>query len=464
MASNFSNLGFRIESPQEFHDLTKRAAGNSTPVPTYVGGAYLHSSTPEGVELWTQVSPDKELIGCNPHFVGDSKFLPEGGFAVEITRIISVDGAPLDGRLVGTIASDDASGCPIVFDVPDFRQYAARLTLPTRARVQLAALPHEFSASPTGDAFLADQASALAGPGMAAESFIPSGTFKPGGEAIEAPVAQAVLTGRILASERRTNTFSGLPFYALTVRTLGGVMDMAVDPSLVSREPVVGGVVFGSFWLSGRLLEPLPPPPVAKTSATPPPLPKTAPDKKSKWMFNPFKKRKPVLPDGPHPQHRNYARMAVPLALTSQRSGFLGMLMTEQATQTMRENWQRGAARILPPEQLISPAALSVEAFHHKQHLCALIVFPPPNAPGEAHFGFIVAGPGPSGDWAPEVRAALPVRYFLLERSTSDTPTIFEWRPSHTQGEEVFDSHGSGPSPLNPMDFVETIFKRFCGL
>lgn len=245
----------------------------------------MHFSTPEGVELWIQVSPDKELIGCKPHFAGRTQPPSDGGFAVEITRIISVDGAPLDGRLVGTITSEDASGCPIVFDVPDFRQYAARLTLPTRARVQIAALPHEFSASPTEDAFLTDQASTLGGPGMAAESFIPSGTFKPGGEAIEPPVAQAVLTGRILASERRTNSFSGLPFYALTVRTLGGVIDMAVDPSLVSTEPIVGGVIIGSFWLSGRLLEPLPPPPTAKAPATPPPLPKTSPEKKPKWKF-----------------------------------------------------------------------------------------------------------------------------------------------------------------------------------
>lgn len=285
MASTFSNLGFRIESPQQFHYLAMRAALSSTPIPTYVGGAYLHFTSPEGVELWIQFSPDKELIGCNPHFAGRTQPPHDAGFAVEITRIISVEGAPLDGRLVGTMASEDACGCPIVFDVPDFRQYAARLTLPTHARVQLAALPGEFRASPTEDAFRADQASMTGAPGMAAESFIPSGTFKPDGAVIEPPLPQAVLTGRILACERRTNSFSKLPFYALTVRTLGGVIDMAVDPSFVSSAPVVGGIVFGSFWLSGRLLEPLPPPPTTKSEATPPPLPKTTPEKKPKWKF-----------------------------------------------------------------------------------------------------------------------------------------------------------------------------------
>jgi hypothetical protein len=285
MASNFSNIGLQIGSPQEFQDLATKAAGRSTPVPTFVGGAYLHFSTPEGVELWIQVSPDKDIVGCNPHFAGSSRHVADEGFAVDIARIISIDGAPLDGRLVGTIASEEASGCPIVFDVPDFRQYAARLTPPTRAKFQIAAFPHEFTASPSEESFRADQAAKLGGPGMAAESFIPSGTFRPGGDSIEPPEAQAVLAGRILAAERRINSFSGHAFYALSVKTLGGVIDMPVDPQLISSAPVVGGVVFGSFWLSGRLLEPLPPPPIPRSAAIPPSLPKTTPEKKSRWKF-----------------------------------------------------------------------------------------------------------------------------------------------------------------------------------
>ena len=285
MASNFSNIGLQISSPQEFQELVTKAASRSTPVPTFVGGAYLHFSTPEGVELWAQMSPNKELVGCNPHFVGDSPQLPDPGFAVDVTRIINIDGAPLDGRIVGTIASADASGCPIVFDVPDFRQHAARLTLPTRAKFQVAAFPHDLTASASEDAFHADQAARLGGPGMAAESFIPSGTFKPGGGTIEPPEAHAVLAGRILAAERRINSMSGRPFYALSVKTLGGVIDMPVDPQLISGAPVVGGVVFGSFWLSAQLLEPFPPPPIPTPPAVPPPLPKTTPEKKSKWKF-----------------------------------------------------------------------------------------------------------------------------------------------------------------------------------
>jgi hypothetical protein len=285
MASHFSNIGFQVESPQQFQDIATKAAACSTPVPTFVGGAYQHFSTPEGVELWIQVSPNKELIGCNPHFAGFSSSPLNLGFSIDVTRVISVDGSPLDGRIMGTIASDEASGCPIVFDVPDFRQYAARLTLPARARVQLAAFPHEFSASPSEEAFHADQAARLGSPGMAAESFIPSGTFKPGGGVIEPPVAEAVFTGRILAAERRTNSLTGASFHALRVKTLGGIIDMVVDPQLVSSPLVIGGVIFSSAWLSGRLLDPLPPPPPPRLPTTPPPLPGSPAERKPKWKF-----------------------------------------------------------------------------------------------------------------------------------------------------------------------------------
>ncbi len=285
MPSNFSNIGFQVGNVEELKQLTAMAAGRSTRVSSSIGGAYLHCASPEGAELWIQVSPDNDLIGCNPHFSNQTQRAPDAEFVVNLSRIISHDDMPLDGRLAGAIASEEACGCPIVFDVPDFRHQAAQLTVPTQARVQIAAFPRELTVSANEAEFNADQAGKFAGRGMAPESFIPSGMFKPGGENIEPPVAQAVLSGRILASERRVNSLGGRPFYALSVKTLGGVIDVPVDSAFVSTAPVVGGVIFGSFWLSGRLLEPLSAPPAAAPPVIPSPQPASAPEKKSKWKF-----------------------------------------------------------------------------------------------------------------------------------------------------------------------------------
>jgi hypothetical protein len=155
-------------------------------------------------------------------------------------------------------------------------------------------------------------------------------------------------------------------------------------------------------------------------------------------MFGLFKKRQPAAPSGePHPQHRNFARMFIPGSLAPERrSGFLAAMSDAQASQTLQEAWQKFGARVLPPELLMPPAGLSASGFRHDKFLCFLIIFPPPK---------------------------VPVRYFILERSVTDTPAIFEWRPSATEDDEIFDSLGPGPSPQHPPDFTALILSRFYG-
>ncbi len=133
------------------------------------------------------------------------------------------------------------------------------------------------------------------------------------------------------------------------------------------------------------------------------------------------------------------------------------------ATQTLHEAWRKFGAGVLPTASLLPPAGLSASAFQHQNHLCIVIVFPAPKAAGESHFGFIVAGP--SEDWSPEARAKVPVRFFLLERSTGSVPRIMEWQSSEAEvEEEIFKDLGPGPAPQNPPDFVEAILSQFYGL
>lgn len=180
-------------------------------------------------------------------------------------------------------------------------------------------------------------------------------------------------------------------------------------------------------------------------------------------MFGLFKKRQPTPPTGePHPQHRNFVRGLIPDALARHRSGFLVSLSDARASQILQESWHKLGAGVLPSALLMPPTGLSASGFKHEKYLCFLIVFPTPKVAGESYLGLIVAGP--SEDWSSEARAKVPVRYFILERSATPTPTVFEWRPSSTEGDELFDSHGPGPSPQHPPDFVEAVLSRFYGV
>ncbi len=177
-------------------------------------------------------------------------------------------------------------------------------------------------------------------------------------------------------------------------------------------------------------------------------------------MFGLFKKKSSEPPsDGPRPQHRNFTRTVIPDALTRHRSGFLAAISGAQANKTLQESWQMSGMAILPPNQLIPPTGLGVSGFKNDNHLCFLILLPAPKSAGESYFAFITAGP--SEDWSPAAREHVPVRYFLLERTASDTTSILEWQPSAGGEEETFKDHGAGPSPQSPPDFIEAIFSRF---
>ena len=65
--------------------------------------------------------------------------------------------------------------------------------------------------------------------------------------------ALAVFTGHILAAGDRRNGLTGEVFCWTLVETLGGVFDVVIDSELITETPQVGGVLSGSFWLSGRV-------------------------------------------------------------------------------------------------------------------------------------------------------------------------------------------------------------------
>ena len=146
---------------------------------------------------------------------------------------------------------DPESGSyPFVFDVPDYDRYHS-LELPVVLGVQVAAFAHKLEAYASDEAYYAAQHRE---PKFAAESFIPSGLFTLGGEAMTPPQALAILTGHVLDTALLTNPATGATFHWAWVRTLGGEVDVAADPEVPTGSLVPGGVISGSFWLSGRLL------------------------------------------------------------------------------------------------------------------------------------------------------------------------------------------------------------------
>jgi hypothetical protein len=253
VASHLSTIGFRVADEQSWQDLVMRTVTQGEVLP-FAGGRYARWSPGAGAEMWAGIRDDGRIEGANPHFAGSSRM------AVSVTELLPDRGSELDGTLhcwAEPVSPDDPeSGVfPFLADVPDFMVARGRLRPPAMAVLQVAAFAHSLDCWPGDASYEAAQRERWKGkPGFAAESFIPSGLFFPGGEPRD-PVAEAIFTGHVEEAGVLWNPSTKAPFHRLLVRTLGGTIDVVADPSIVHVEPVVGGVVQGNFWLSARVVE-----------------------------------------------------------------------------------------------------------------------------------------------------------------------------------------------------------------
>jgi hypothetical protein len=248
MASHLSSIGLPVDSEDDFFDLAQRASESSEVLEVHAG-RYLRWSSPSGAELWLQVDEEDSLIGMNPHFAGASRL--RVGLTGRLTR---AGATALDGAFHGWASppgdEPEQGAYPFVFDAPDFLLHSD-VEIPSVVEVQVAAFAHEVQAHLTEEEHGKSQEAEMR---FAAQSFIPSGLFSPEGEAPGEPESLAIFSGLVLRAEVRTNELSGKPFYWALVDSYGGAYDVVIDPELLPEPPVVGGVLNGSFWLSGRLL------------------------------------------------------------------------------------------------------------------------------------------------------------------------------------------------------------------
>lgn len=234
-----------MNDEDDFFALANHVADDTTVIDVS-DGRYFHWASDCGAEIWLQVNEANELIGMNPHFAGESRV--RVGI---ISRITRRDDTALDGAFQGWAdpsGDDPQDGIyPFVFDSPDYRRHS-KLTIPSIVPVQIAAFAQEVLVFDSVDAYDTSQASETK---LASQSFIPSGLFPPNDGLIQTPQAFGILTGHIAKAEKRENRLSGHSFYWVLVDSLGGLFDVVIDPELVQNEPKLGGVLTGSFWLSG---------------------------------------------------------------------------------------------------------------------------------------------------------------------------------------------------------------------
>lgn len=250
--SNLSDIGFPTPDEQAINEMIMHILEVAKPVQT-VRGFYLVYTDSSGAEIYLQGNFNQELVGFNPHYAGTSRR------RAGLTRIIERDSSELDGGFHAWANPSDedveVSGeYPFVFDVPDFRTVEIE-TFPKTVEIQLTAFAsNDFKVFESEEDYQARQESELP---YASKMFVPVGLFdfaNGNWDENNPPRPVGKLAGEITWFELKTNELSGEKFYWILVDTYGGDVDVVVDPKYVTEEPQIGGIVSGTFWLSGKVL------------------------------------------------------------------------------------------------------------------------------------------------------------------------------------------------------------------
>lgn len=247
MANHFQMIGLLIDDDEALEEYAFRACDFGEPINTDGQAYYCRWRVGGGAELWAAIDEGDVTVDLSPHFTGGASM------RVAITgRIIPDDATTMVGRFHAWANPDEndddpeSGDYPFVFAAPDFAVWAA-LPLPATVSVSLAAFAHELDAYPDEDAYMASQEGELK---YAAESFIPSGLFTDGENKA---LPTAIFAGRVLETEVRSLPDSWRTFVWARIRTLGGEVDVVAARDEVRGEVVPGGIISGTFWLSGRI-------------------------------------------------------------------------------------------------------------------------------------------------------------------------------------------------------------------
>jgi hypothetical protein len=247
MSNLFTSLGFDVRSDGDIDRLAQLASRDGDPLAA-LAGYYLFHKIDSYIELWGQATPTAEIVGCVPHYAGESRL------RLGVGDLISRRDHPLDGSVYGwsnpSGSRSDNGDYPLVVRIPDFDIFRTRVRPHEVITLQITAYAGSIDAYADDRAFDAAQTDRMR---MAPQSFIPAGLFADTADIGTEPAANAIFSGHVLRAEIRVNGLTGHEYYHLLVTTFGGTYDVVASRELLAASPAEGSVVRGSFWLTGRL-------------------------------------------------------------------------------------------------------------------------------------------------------------------------------------------------------------------
>ena len=242
MASHFSDIGFVFNNQGDMEAYLSSIFDKGKEIPSK-NGFYRLVTVDSSIELWfsgkRKILSRKEIItGIELHYKSETVIPVRFGHWINPKD---------DSNYEAMVLHDNGTEIPFVVNIPNAYMYRD-IKEGEAMRLQVACFAEELQLYDTEEEYFSSQEKE---PRFAAESFLPTGAFNLGKSET---TAAAALSGHIIHFEKRINSHTGCGYYLFSVACLGAVYTILADVSLVDKQPRLGGILQGSFWVSGKPL------------------------------------------------------------------------------------------------------------------------------------------------------------------------------------------------------------------
>lgn len=258
MASNLACIGLAVSDTAELAQLFNTAMRSVHEVGVYDGVHVGRWQDDSGAALIFGWRPDEFLEALPTYAAARGGLLSDCELIKE--EIASASVVDADGEQLTSMT----------FQAEQYRQVQA-LGRPVDGSARITALGVDVQIHHDADAFAGSPASLLRPPDpadeppkhfrergwswpprVAAESFIPFGSFGEPGQAS----AHALLSGTVLTAKRSICALTGQPFTIASVRTVGFEADLCLAGSEHPDVPAPGNIISGTVFLSAAIDDP----------------------------------------------------------------------------------------------------------------------------------------------------------------------------------------------------------------
>ena len=245
MSTDFSNIGFDVKSSEDVYNLIEKCSDDRKRYYKFKDRNFMVIKPDSNSELY-YYGDSEGINGAFCEIYYDSPHVITG----ENWGWVSKPEGELSPELIQVYVDNGKTDFPLNVMIPDSFVYAD-LKLSDRLKIKMTWFAQDVEVYKSADDFHERSGSI-----MSEESCIPCGTFPLLGKEDEfVPSAEAIMAGVVTFAEKRINEFSHNEYWFITVTCCGHVFDIVADCEFVKDTVEEGNVIYGMFWISGRILD-----------------------------------------------------------------------------------------------------------------------------------------------------------------------------------------------------------------